>query len=183
VGGRPSAKTKINAKAHRWPDVKNEPGEIILPPSSLRDRNRSVLTLFWACQRPLTKHWGFGQVWDRTCKTFGTPDAAFGKTDGIPCGVAAYDLNNGYDWRRLPLPDNYHEFGIWDPPYFNDDHTRFTLFKPEAQEIWRVCKRLAILHPVIYPTSWFAGARREAMVAVTFGPLKMIRCLQIFTKK
>ena len=151
MGKRPSAK-KIRAKAHRVP------------------------TLFWACQRPLTKHWGFGQVWDRTCKTFGTPDSGFGRTDGIPCEVAAYDLNNGYDWRRLPLPDNYHAFGIWDPPYDR-------MYRPEAMEIWRVCKRLAILHPLIYPASWFAGCRREAMVAVTFGPLRMIRCLQIFRKK
>ena len=150
MGKRPSAKTKISGKAHRCPDVKNEPGEIILPPSSRQDRNRSVLTLFWACQRPLTKHWGFGQVWDRICATFGTPDSGFGRTDGIPGGVAAYDLK---------------------------------MFRPEAREIWRVCKRLAVLHPMTYPTSWFAGGRREAMVAVTFGPFKMMRCLQIFRKK
>jgi hypothetical protein len=151
---------------------------IILPQQKIR-----VPTLFWACPRPKTKHWGSGQVWDRNCKVFGTPDAAFGKTDGIPEGIVYYDLSNGYDWKRLPLPDNFHLFGFWDPPYFNDDHTRFKMFKPEAQEIWRVCKRLAILHPMIYPTSWFAGGRREAMVAVTFGSLKIIRCLQIFTKK
>jgi hypothetical protein len=139
--------------------------------------------LFWACPRPKTRRWGSGQVWDRLGRNFGTPDAAFGKTDGIPEGIAYYDLSNSYDWKSLPLPDNYHEFGFWDPPYFNDDHTRFKMFKPEAQEIWRVCKRLAILHPMIYPTSWFAGGRREAMVAVTFGSLKMIRCLSVFTKE
>ena len=103
-------------------------------------------------------HLGSGQVWDRICRIFGTPDAAFGKTDGIPEGIAYYDLSNGYDWKRLLLPDDYHLFGFWDPPYFNDDHTRFKMFKREAQEIWRVCKRLAILHPLVYPTSWFAGA-------------------------
>jgi len=144
---------------------------------------RRVPTLFWACPRPKTKHWGSGQVWDRICRIFGTPDAAFGKTDGIPEGIAYYDLSNGYDWKRLLLPDDYHLFGFWDPPYFNDDHTRFKMFKREAQEIWRVCKRLAILHPLVYPTSWFAGAGREALVAVTFGSLKMIRCLSIFTKE
>src|ERR1700734_2358979 len=122
----------------RRPVAKNEPGEIVLLP---RKRKSPCLTLFWACPRPKTKHWGSGQVWDRICKEFGTPDAAFGKTDGIPDGIAAYDLNNGFDWKRLPLSDNRHEFGFWDPPYFNDDHTRFKMFKPEAQEIWRVCKR------------------------------------------
>lgn len=137
---------------------------------------RRVSTLFWACPRPKTKHWGSGQVWGRICRIFGTPDAAFGKTDGIPEGIAAYDLNNGYDWKRLPLPDNYHAFGFWDPPY---DH----MYRLEALEIWRVCRRLAILHPRIYPKSWFVGCRREAVVAVTFGPYKVIRCLSIFTKE
>jgi hypothetical protein len=136
---------------------------------------RRVQTLFWSCPRPKTRHWGSGQVCVRMGGTFGTPDAAFGKTDNIPDAITAYDLNNGYDWNDLPLPDNHHEFGFWDPPYDK-------MYRPEGMEIWRVCKRLAILHPLIYPTSWFAGARREAMVAVTFGPFKIIRCLQFFTK-
>ncbi len=109
------------------------------------------------------------------CNAFGTPDAAFGKTDGIPEGIVYYDLSNGFDWKRLPLPDNAHGFGFWDPPYDR-------MYRTEAQEIWRVCKRLAILHPLIYPTSWFVGGRREAMVAVTYGPFKRTRCLQIFCK-
>jgi hypothetical protein len=142
---------------------------------SRRSSSRPVSTLYWACQRPRTRHWGSGQVWDRICKQFGTPDAAFGKTDGIPEGIAAYDLSNGYNWKSLPLADNVHEFGYWDPPYDR-------MYRPEGLEIWRVCRRLAILHPIIYPTSWFAGGRREAMVAVTMGPFKMMRCVQIFCK-
>lgn len=131
-------------------------------------------TLFWACPRPRTRHWGSGQVWERICKEFGSPDAAFGRTDGIPEGIAYYDLSNGYNWRSLPLPECFHEFGYFDPPYDQ-------MYRPEAMEIWRVCKRLAILHPLVYPTSWFAGGRREAMVAITMGPLKRVRCLQLFT--
>jgi site-specific DNA-methyltransferase (adenine-specific) len=143
---------------------------------TISEPKRPVLTLFWACPRPMTKHWGSGRLWDRICKVLGTPDAAFGKTDGIPEGVTYYDLSNGYDWRRLPLPDNYHEFGYWDPPYDR-------MYRQEAMEIWRVCKRLAILHPQVYPKSWFAGGRREAVIAITFGPFKVIRCLSIFTKE
>jgi len=158
------------------PDQGTE-GSVVQFPKSvfIPQQKGTVTTLFWACRRPLTKHWGSGDVWPRIGKEFGPPDGAFGKTDGIPDGIAAYDLSNGYDWKRLPLPDNYHEFGFWDPPYDR-------MYRQEAMEIWRVCRRLAILHPLIYPTSWFSGGRREAMVAVTLGPLKMIRCLQIFTK-
>jgi hypothetical protein len=144
-------------------------------PAVITEQKRSVPTLFWACPRPTTRHWGSGQVWDRLCKAFGTPDAAFGKTDGIPDWIAAYDLKNGFDWKWLSLPDNYHQFGFWDPPYDR-------MYRPEALEIWRVCRKLAILHPMVYPTSWFVGGRREEMVAVTMGPFKRIRCLQLFTK-
>ncbi len=156
--------------------AKNQLDEVIPSPSAPLMRKRFVPTLFWACARPRTKHLGSGQVWDRMCEKFGTPDAAFGKTDGIPDGIAYYDFSNGYDWKDLPLPDNFHAFGYWDPLYDK-------MYRPEGMEIWRVCRRLAILHPLIYPTSWFEGGRREAMVAVTFGPFKMIRCLQIFSKE
>ena len=126
-----------------------------------------VFASFWACPRPLTRHWGSGQVWERICKELGVPDAAFGKTDGIPSGITSYDLKNGYDWKFLPLGDNHHKFGFFDPPYFSDNHKRFRMFKKEAQEIWRTCQRLAILHPMIYPMSWFPGARRAVLRGVT----------------
>jgi hypothetical protein len=123
----------------------------------------------------MTRHWGSGQVLDRVCQGFGVPDVAFGKTDGIPDYIKAVDRNNGYEWRSLPFGDDEFAFGYWDPPYDK-------LYKPEAQEIWRCCQRLAILHTHVYPTSWFARAKREAMVAVTMGPLKQVRCLQVFRK-
>lgn len=135
---------------------------------------------FWACQRPLTKKWGSGQVFNRITKVFGQPDCAFGKTDNIPEGTFAVDLNNGYDWKKLPFKDNKFEFGYWDPPY---PPAVKTLMKHEGIEIWRTCKKLAILHTHVYPRSWFVGAKRIGMVAVTMGPLKVIRILQVFEKE
>lgn len=132
---------------------------------------------FWPCPRPLTGKWGSGQVFDRICKLFGKPDVAFGKTDGIPDGTEAIDLNTGYNWRDLGIfSDNHFNFGYWDPPYDK-------LYKPEGVEIWRTCRKLAILHTHIYPTSWFVNAKRVGMVAVTMGPLKRIRSLQVFNKE
>jgi hypothetical protein len=130
---------------------------------------------FWACQRPLTKKWGSGQVWSRICKEIAIPDVAFGKTDNIPDGVTAIDLNTGYNWIKLPFKKNHFGFGYWDPPYDK-------MYKKEGMEIWRCCRRLAILHTYIFPRAWLKNAERESMIAITMGPLKQIRCLQIFKK-
>lgn len=94
---------------------------------------------FWACQRSLTHKWGSGQVFDSISRELGLPDVAFGKTDGIPNNIKYVDLENGYDWRSLPFQENEFAFGYWDPPYDR-------LYKREGMEIWRCCKRLAILH-------------------------------------
>jgi len=101
---------------------------------------------------------------------------AFGKTDNIPDDVEYVDRSNGYDWKSLPFENDSFCFGYWDPPYDR-------MYKREGMEIWRVCRKLAILHTHIFPISWLSGAERLAMVAVTFGPLKQIRCLQVFQKK
>ena len=130
---------------------------------------------FWPCPRPMTRTWGSGQVFDRISSKFGRPTVAFGNTDGIPEDVPFYDRKNGHEWSNLPLEDNSVAFGYWDPPYDR-------LYKREAKEIWRCCLRLVILHTYVYPTSWFCGATREGMVAVTMGPLKQIRCVQVFRK-
>ncbi len=130
---------------------------------------------FWACQRPLTKHWGSGQVLERIVTTIGKPDIVFGKQDQIPDEYFAVDLNTGYDWLDLPFKDNQFEFGYWDPPY---NH----LYKKEGIEIWRCIKKIAILHTHIFPRAWLKDAKREAMIAVTMGPMKQIRCLQVFSK-
>lgn len=133
---------------------------------------------FWPCRRPLTATWGSDTVWKKICASFGQPDAAFGKTDGIPDDmyVTAIDRENGYEWARLPFADSRFMFGYWDPPYDR-------LYKREGQEIWRTVRRLAILHTHIWPRAWLMGATREAMVAITMGPLKQIRCLQVFGKR
>ncbi len=123
----------------------------------------------------MTKTWGSGKVWQRLCENVSKPDVAFGKTDGIPDVVQAIDQKNGYQWNDLPFEDNQFEFGYWDPPYDK-------LYRPECIEIWRTCRKLAILHTHVYPTSWMKNARRVGMVAVTMGPLKQIRVLQIFEK-
>ena len=114
-------------------------------------------------------------MYDRICKKFGTPDMVFGKTDGIPDGIPFCDLKNGYDWKKLPFPDNHFKFGYWDPPYDK-------LYKKEGMEIWRCCKKLAILHTYIFPRAWLKDAKRIGMIAITMGPLKQIRCLQVFEK-
>ena len=136
---------------------------------------KKIVFDFWACQRPLTKKWGSGQVFGRIAKNFSIPDVAFGKTDNIPDEIYAIDQKINYKWDKLPHKDNEFKFGYWDPPYDK-------LYKKEGVEIWRVCKKLAILHTHVYPRAWFKNAERVAMVAVTMGPLKQIRILQIFKK-
>lgn len=149
--------------------------------SRLHKTSNGHLYHLWACPRPLTRHWGSGQVWKRICESLGMPDVAFGKTDGIPSDVLAIDRNNGYEWRDLPFDDNQFAFGYWDPPY-EDENGNHCLFRPECLEIWRTCRKLAILHTHVYPTSWMDGAKRVASIAVTFGPFKQVRLLQVFEK-
>ena len=134
-----------------------------------------TITGYWALPRPMTRKWGSGEVWNRICKNIAIPDVAFGKTDGIPDGILAVDLNTKYNWLDLPFEDNIFAFGYWDPPYDR-------LYKPEGVEIWRTCRMMAVLHEFVYPTSWFANAKRTHMYTVTFGPLKRVRALQVFTK-
>ena len=137
-----------------------------------------VIFDFWPLPRPMTKHWGNGpRLVERIEETFGPLDVIFGVTDGIPQnhGATLVDRNLGYEWRHLPFESGIFGFGYWDPPYDK-------LYKPEGIEIWRTTQKLAILHTHVYPTSWFVGAQRVGMVACTMGPLKQIRCLQVFEK-
>lgn len=132
---------------------------------------------FWPLPRPMTKGWGNGPRFiERLQESFGQLDVAFGRTDGIPAGLFYVDKSCGMDWASLPFSDNGFKFGYWDPPYDK-------LYKKEGQEIWRVCRKLAILHTHVYPTSWFQSAKRIGMVAVTMGPLKQVRILQVFEKQ
>lgn len=142
----------------------------------IKSNSTEITFDFWACQRPLTTHWGSGQVLGRITEKFGKPDVVFGKQDQVPDEFLAIDLNTGYNWLKLPFEDNKFEFGYWDPPYDR-------LYKKEGMEIWRCVRRIAILHTYIFPRAWLKGAVREGMVAITMGPLKQIRCLQVFRKE
>lgn len=138
--------------------------------------NEGVEFGFWALPRPLTTGWGSGGVWPRMISEgVGTPDAAFGVRDQVPADVIGVDHSTGYEWAKLPFEDNQFGFGYWDPPYDK-------LYKQEGQEIWRVCRKLAILHTHIWPRSWLENALRVGMYAITMGPMKQIRCLQVFEK-
>jgi len=138
--------------------------------------NEGIEFGFWALPRPLTEGWGSGSVWKRMCAELKeTPDVAFGKTDQIPGGVLAVDKKTGYEWASLPFEESQFTFGYWDPPY---DH----LYKKEGIEIWRTCQKIAILHTHIFPRSWLYRAVRVGMYAITMGPMKQTRCLQVFEK-
>ena len=125
----------------------------------------------------MTATWGSGDVWKRMCAELKqTPDVAFGRTDQIPGRIKAIDRKTGYEWAKMPeLKDNQFAFGYWDPPYDG-------LYKPEAQEIWRTVRKLAILHTHVYPRAWLEKAKRKGMYAITMGPMKQMRCLQVFEK-
>lgn len=155
--------------------IKLAGGQTVPGGMGLLEENDGVQFWFWALPRPLTSGWGSGDIWQRISQEFGKPDAAFGVRDNVPADIMGVDLTTGYDWNKLPFADNHFAFGYWDPPY---DH----LYKNEGIEIWRTCKRIAILHTHIWPRSWLTGAKRQAMVAVTMGPMKQIRCLQVFEK-
>jgi len=131
---------------------------------------------FWALERPMTATWGSGDVWKRMCAELKeTPDVAFGRTDQIPGRIKAVDRKTGFEWAKLPFKKNEFVFGYWDPPYD-------ALYKPEAQEIWRTVRKLAILHTHVYPRAWLTDAKRKGMYAITMGPMKQMRCLQVFVK-
>ena len=146
---------------------------------SIKNASGKVKFDFWPCMRQMTKHWGCNQILKRLAENVGRPDICFGKTDGIPDGIITVDKDPSVnpthclDWKDLPFDDNQFDFGFWDPPYDK-------LYLPELREIWRVCKRLAILHQLVYLAP--KDGKRTHMIAVTTGPRMRIRCLQIFRK-
>ena len=143
--------------------------------------NNNILFGFWAVERPKTRRWGCRPILNRTIKEIEKPDICFGKTDGIE-NIPTVDNDPYYsptylmNWQKMNFQDNQWNFGFWDPPYDK-------LYKKEAQEIWRVCQKLAILHTFMYPRAWFVNAKRIAIIAISLGPNKQIRCLQIFKKE
>jgi len=135
----------------------------------------NVFTDLWATPRPRTHHWGCGELITQLEAKFGSFDVFFGKTDG----VFGLSIDHNRDvkptilthWKSLPFRDNSFSFGFWDPPY---DH----LYRVELKEICRVCQRLALLHEYVQPI--VKGWKREAVLGITMGPNRRIRCLQVW---
>lgn len=139
-----------------------------------------VFTDLWATPRPRTHGWGCGELIKQLEAKFGSFDVFFGKTDGIPEGRYSIDSNSEVnptlvaDWRNLPFEDGHFHFGFWDPPYDK-------LYRVELKEIARVCKRLALLHEFVQPL--IDGWVRVAVIAITMGPNRRLRCLQVWQKE
>lgn len=147
---------------------------------SIKNASGRVKFDFWPCMRQMTRRWGCNQILQRLIENVGKPDICFGKTDGIPSNIITVDNDPAVnpthciDWKDLPFKNDQFEFGFWDPPYDK-------LYMPEYREIWRICKRLAILHQLIYLA--LKDGKRTHMIAVTTGPRMRIRCLQVFQKQ
>lgn len=172
----------------------NALGRPVLPYNCFYTPN-GVVNGLWATDRPRTGHWGSGQVLDRLIALgdilhWSTPDIIFGKQDQ----VTGFTIDNDpavrpsvvADWAALPFADAAFTYGFWDPPYLSTTDKNamihYNLLLPCLREICRVvASRIAILHPMIYacPDGW----RRSAVIAVTMGPMKVTRALQIFHRQ
>ncbi len=148
-----------------------------------------LLAGLWALPRPLTGKWGSGALLDRMIKVWGSPDIIFGKTDQVE-GFTV-DLNPNVkpslvaDWANMPLSDKSYKVGYWDPPYLGHvdkaGGLHYSRLQPCYNEIIRVLSnKLFILHPLIYPCP--RGWKRIAVIAITYGPNKIIRSLQGFER-
>ncbi len=86
----------------------------------------------------------------------------------------------------MPFENGRFSQGYWDPPYLGrvgeDGDVHYSRLDASLREICRVLsRRLLILSPLIYPSP--DGFRRSAVIAVTMGPNKVIRCLQAFDRE
>ena len=149
-----------------------------------------VYSGLWALPRPLTSHWGSGAIMERIEKVFGKCDIIFGKQDQVEGFTVDKDpsVNPSLvsEWADMDLANNSFHQGYWDPPYLGyigeDGDVHYNRMNPSLMEICRVVsERLLILSPLIYPCP--RGWEREAVIAVTYGPNKIIRSLQGFVKK
>ena len=82
--------------------------------------------------------------------------------------------------------DNHFRSGYWDPPDLGfvgrDGDVHYKRLDPCLREICRVLsERLFILSPLVYPCP--KEFHRSAVVAITMGPNKVIRCLQAFDRE
>lgn len=149
-----------------------------------------LLSGLWALPRPLTSHWGQGQeLMQRMEKLWGRFDVVFGKQDTVSGLTVDSDPASGAsviaDWAALPFADHSLRQGYWDPPYLghvgDDGDVHYDRMDACLREMTRVCDvRLVILSPLVYPCPkrW----KREAVIATTMGPNKVIRAVQSFVR-
>lgn len=158
-----------------------------LPPfGTFRTPNR-LLAGLWAIERPKTRHWGSGIIQARIEKLWGTCSVIFGKQDQ----VEGFTIDNDElakptvvaDWAALPFRDGTFVSGYWDPPYLGfigkNGDVHYNRLDSCFKEMCRVLQcRITILSPLVYPCP--TGWKRDAIIGITFGPNKIIRCLQGF---
>lgn len=121
--------------------------------------------------------------------TLGRPDIIFGKQDTSEGFTVDSDPTTKpsvvADWSAMPFEDQSFVFGYWDPPYLgrigDEGDVHYDRMDACLREICRVLEqRLVILSPLIYPCP--KGWRREAVIAATMGPNKVIRAVQSFVR-
>ncbi len=151
-----------------------------------------LLSGLWALPRPLTRHWGSGNVFARICQIWGEPDVVFGKQDQVEGVSVTVDKDVTCnpsvvaDWSSMPMfADRQFKLGYWDPPYLGeigeDGDVHYKRMDPCLREICRVIGgRLFIYSPLVYPCP--DGFHRIAVIATTMGPNKIVRALQGFER-
>ena len=160
------------------------------PPLGTLVTGSGFLAGLWTLPRPLTRHWGQGQeLMDRLHKMWGPVDVNFGKQDQVDGFTVDSDPATSpsvvADWSDMPFGDEQFRSGYWDPPYLGsigpDGDVHYNRMDDCYREIVRVLHhRLIILSPLIYPCP--KGWRREAIIATTMGPNKIIRAVQSFIR-
>ena len=165
----------------------NQMNQIDLPIGTIITPN-GLYSGLWALPRPLTSHWGSGDILKRIGRVWGLPSVTFGKQDQVNGMTIDCDLTQSptvcADWNSLPFVSGAFDSGYWDPPYLGkigkDGDVHYNRLDGCLREIARVCRMIFILSPLIYPAP--KGFKRNAVIAITFGPNKIIRSLQGFTQ-
>lgn len=162
----------------------------LMPPFGTFRTPNGFLSGLWALPRPLTRHWGQGEeLMQRIGAMWGQPDIIFGKQDTVEGLTVDADASASptvvADWSALPFRDRAFRFGYWDPPYLGhigeNGDVHYDRMDACLREMCRVVdERLIILSPLIYPCP--KGWRREAVIAATMGPNKVIRAVQAFLR-
>ena len=165
-----------------------------------------VYTGFWACMRPrgpYTGLWPEGLL-ERVWQLIGRPKTIFQSFAGLSKVGVGCDWNRNVrpdivaDSQHLPVKPNSFDCVLMDPPYsetYVQHYSRldqrikatkppFSFYKAMA-EAARVVKpggHLIILHTLIPLHPNRQDFRRVAVIGVSTGPNKRIRCLSIFQR-